>query len=74
MYLSVMPAAPRFDAALNDRGHVVLCDCGECMPPGADGAEDDARDMREARAKALPKWAAAERPAFKHAWNRKLTA
>jgi hypothetical protein len=42
------------------------------MPLGADGAEDDARDLHEARAKSLPKWM--ERGPAQHAWNRKLVA
>lgn len=68
-----MPATPRCEVELNEHGHPVTCLCGErCMPPGADGVEDDARDLREARAKSLPKWMHRRDALF--AWNRKLVA
>lgn len=67
-----MPAAPLCEATLNEGGHVLPCLCERCMPLGADGAEDDARDLHEARAKSLPKWM--ERGPAQHAWNRKLVA
>jgi hypothetical protein len=32
----------------NDRGHLVACDCPDCMPAGSDGALDDALDSARA--------------------------
>jgi len=66
-----MPAAPLLDAALNEHGHVVPCGCGECMPPGADGVEDDVQERRAEVERARPKYL---RGTALHAWNRKLTA
>lgn len=42
-----MNDAPCFDET-NDRGHLVTCDCPDCMPAGADGALDDALDAARA--------------------------
>ena len=66
-----MPAAPLCDAATNDRGHDLACTCGDCMPLGADGADDDVRDRRVEVERTHAKYLRG--PAL-HAWNRKLTA
>lgn len=66
-----MPAAPLLDAALNDRGHDLACACERCLPPGADGAAEDAREAARAE-KPGPAWA--RRPVAIHAMKRNLTA
>jgi hypothetical protein len=33
---------PPCDDDCNDNGHAITCDCETCMPPGSDGAMDDA--------------------------------
>jgi len=63
--------SPLLDPAMNDRGHELACNCPDCMPPGADGAEDDAQERRAEVERARPKYLRG--PALV-AWNRKLTA